>query len=310
MSKFSTPEEVFGPPSVKALRDDDKYVRHVDGKLPRAHVAFLDECFKANSSILNSMLQIINERVYSNDGIQPVPLITMVGASNELPDGAELEALFDRFLLRYWVDYVADRANAKAMLLAPEPGATVKITLAELAQAQAEAAAIPLGDVQLDTLLDVKAAVEHAGVVASDRRWRKVIKALRAYAWLCGDDAINEDHFDLLADMLWREPKERSALVQVVGRVANPLAAKATQIMDSANELIASLPDQTSVSKVAYLTAAGEANASFEEMEGELASLIQANAGKARRLEQALDHVRRLHSETQRKAAAAAGVQI
>src|SRR6476646_691222 len=82
LTKFSTPEELFGPISLKAL-EQDRFERVVAGKLPEAEFAFVDECFKANSAILNSLLTLINERVFHNDG-QPVkvPLVTMFGASN------------------------------------------------------------------------------------------------------------------------------------------------------------------------------------------------------------------------------------
>lgn len=310
LTKFSTPEEVFGPPSVRELKENDRYVRHTRGKLPEAHIAFVDECFKANSSILNSMLTIINEREFDNDGRQAVPLITMIGASNELPDGSDLEALFDRFLFRYWVGYIQDRDNMKAMLLAPHPAIKTRMTLDDVRSAQAAAELVDFPDIMVNTLLDVKAATEGAGVRASDRRWKKIVKALRAYAWLHGDSAVNADHFDLLADLMWREPKERPALVQEIGRVANPLAAKATQLLDAAKEMFRNIPDPITTKKVTYLTAAGEANAAFEAMESELTTLIQSNPGKSRRLEDALSEVETMHKQTQRNAASAAGVMI
>src|SRR5512136_1263453 len=108
LTKFTTPEEVFGAVSLRALENDD-YRRVTTRKLPEAHIAFLDEVFKANSSILNSLLTLINERRFHNGrDVIEVPLITLVGASNELPEDDELQALYDRFLLRFVVDYIAD----------------------------------------------------------------------------------------------------------------------------------------------------------------------------------------------------------
>ena len=104
LTKFSTPEEIFGAVSLKGLEEDD-YRRVTTHKLPEAHIAFLDEIFKANSSILNALLTIINERIFHNGRERvPVPLITMFGASNELPDEDELTALYDRFMLRFMAD--------------------------------------------------------------------------------------------------------------------------------------------------------------------------------------------------------------
>ena len=108
LTRFTTPEELFGPVSLKAL-EHDRYTRVTDGKLPTAHVAFLDEVFKASSAILNTLLSVMNERVF-HDGEKPVnvPLLSMVGATNELPEEDELLALSDRFLLRYEVDYLKE----------------------------------------------------------------------------------------------------------------------------------------------------------------------------------------------------------
>ncbi|MGH7868327.1 MAG: AAA family ATPase, partial [Candidatus Dormibacteraceae bacterium] len=106
LTTFSTPEELFGPVSLKAL-EQDQFRRVVAGKLPEAEFAFIDEVFKASSAILNTLLTLANERVFHNDGApMQVPLVSLFGASNELPDGRELEALLDRFLARFEVGYL------------------------------------------------------------------------------------------------------------------------------------------------------------------------------------------------------------
>src|SRR5579864_9069961 len=116
LTKFSTPEEIFGAVSLKSLEQDD-YRRVTDHKLPEAHIAFLDEIFKANSSILNALLTLINERIFHNGRERvAVPLITLFGASNELPDEEELTALYDRFMLRFTVDYIGEEFRFLKML--------------------------------------------------------------------------------------------------------------------------------------------------------------------------------------------------
>src|SRR5580692_9741835 len=132
LTKFTTPEEIFGAVSLKALEQDD-YRRVTDHKLPEAHIAFLDEIFKANSSILNALLTVINERVFHNGRERiPVPLITMFGASNELPDEDELTALYDRFMLRFMVDYISEEFRFLKMLEGARPEARTVMTFAEL----------------------------------------------------------------------------------------------------------------------------------------------------------------------------------
>ncbi|MHA1225025.1 MAG: AAA family ATPase, partial [Candidatus Heimdallarchaeaceae archaeon] len=127
LTRFTVPEEVFGPLSLKAL-EDDKFSRKIDGYLPTAHIAFLDEIFKANSSILNSLLTIINERIYHNgSSILRVPLLSIFGASNELPaDEENLEALYDRFLFRYDVENLKEKKNFLSVIIESDSDFEIK----------------------------------------------------------------------------------------------------------------------------------------------------------------------------------------
>ena len=108
LTKFSTPEEIFGPLSISALKQD-VFRRNTAGYLPSVRMGFLDEIFKASSSILNALLTILNERKFHNGAlVEDVPLQALIAASNELPTGQdELAALYDRFLVRGFVDYVS-----------------------------------------------------------------------------------------------------------------------------------------------------------------------------------------------------------
>ncbi len=101
MNRFSTPEEIFGPVSIKALKED-QYIRKTEHYLPRADFAFLDEIWKASPAILNTLLTLVNERSFKNgELIQKVPLNVLMSASNEIPEPNQgLDALYDRFILR------------------------------------------------------------------------------------------------------------------------------------------------------------------------------------------------------------------
>ena len=115
LTRFSVPEELFGPLSLKAL-EDDRYERLTAGYLPSAEVAFLDEVFKANSAILNTLLGLLHERCFDNGQHRvDVPLVCLVGASNEVPQDESLHAFYDRFLLRVPVAPVDD-AHFAALL--------------------------------------------------------------------------------------------------------------------------------------------------------------------------------------------------
>src|SRR5512144_1889257 len=100
LTRFSVPEELFGPLSIAAL-EQDRYERQTEGYLPSASIAFIDEVFKANSAILNALLTLLNEREFDNGAVrQDCPLISVIGATNEVPEGEVAEAFFDRFLVR------------------------------------------------------------------------------------------------------------------------------------------------------------------------------------------------------------------
>ena len=111
LTRFTVPEELFGPLSIKGL-EEDRYERLTAAYMPTASIAFLDEIFKANSAILNSLLTLLNEREFDNGTRRDkAPLIAVIGASNELPDSEELNALYDRFLLRLYVGSVSTGAH-------------------------------------------------------------------------------------------------------------------------------------------------------------------------------------------------------
>ena len=118
MSRFSTPDEIFGPVSISKLKDEDTYERMVEGYLPTADVVFLDEIWKAGPAIQNALLTVINEKIYRNGLISlQVPLKGLIAASNELPAiGQGLEALWDRFLIRLMVTGVEDMGEFDRMI--------------------------------------------------------------------------------------------------------------------------------------------------------------------------------------------------
>jgi MoxR-like ATPase len=118
MSRFSTPDEIFGPVSISKLKDEDTYERMVEGYLPTADVVFLDEIWKAGPAIQNALLTVINEKIYRNGLFSlQVPLKGLIAASNELPAiGQGLEALWDRFLIRLMVTGVEDMGEFDRMI--------------------------------------------------------------------------------------------------------------------------------------------------------------------------------------------------
>ena len=184
LTRFSTPEELFGPLSLKAL-EDDRYERLIDGYLPTAGIAFLDEVFKANSAILNALLTLFNEREFDNgSGRIRTPLVCAVGASNEAPADESLLAFHDRFLLRVPVALVGD-ASFTALLRLEDgavPGGAEPITEAQRRGLAAAAASVALGDTALQALVRLRVFAAAQGLAVSDRRWRQLVGLLRVAA--------------------------------------------------------------------------------------------------------------------------------
>jgi MoxR-like ATPase len=281
MTKFSTPEEVFGPVSLKAL-ENDRFERVLSGKLATVHVAFVDEVFKANSAILNSMLAVMNERVFHNGGPVVCPLVSMFGASNELPEGKELEAMFDRFMLRFEVGYIRSNDSMRGMLSGKLPPLPAPLSLADLATAQAEVSAVRVTDATVDALLAIREAGNlggSGGFTASDRRWKKILKLAQASAWLVGDAETSPEDLSFLADALWREPKERGPIAAVVGKLCDPCGSQAVEILDAAREAADRVNALRSADREGYVTAAASTLKDFKAQATKLDNLA-AGAGK------------------------------
>ena len=305
MSKFTTPEDVFGPLSLQALQQG-RFERLTTKTLPEAHVALLDEIFQSNSAILNACLTLMNERQFMN-GTATIdcPLITLIGASNELPDGDDLEALFDRFALRLVVPYIADPENVKRLLVDRNRLPVATMTFDELVTCQQEAGAVEVPDAFVDVLVDaVKPKLEAQGVRASDRRWQQILRFLQAYAYLDGKDAVSVDHCDVLPDLLWRDPGSRPAITATVAAASNPTAARAAEIVDAAKEKVANLktPEREPQKRAEWLSAASLVGDELDSMLKELATLgtnkkVQDAAAAVGKLKKKIaEHVNAMYS--------------
>lgn len=223
LTRFSTPEEIFGPVSIKALQED-RYERKVEGYLPVSSCSFLDECFKANSAILNALLQLMNERIYKvGTEWHKSPLISIVGASNETPQDEGLSAMYDRFMLRYLTKYVSPSAFVN--LIDPTLTKSIKqttITLAELAQAQKEVLTIVVSRDMLEFVGEFKAKMEREKFYASDRRWKSSIQLLQASAYLNGRNSVEQEDLMLYGNVLWNEMEDADKCYSTVMRLINP----------------------------------------------------------------------------------------
>ena len=224
LTKFSTPEEIFGPLSLTDLKQD-RFHRKTAGYLPTVQVAFLDEIFKASSSILNALLTILNERKYHNGtSAENIPLHALIAASNELPIGQdELSALYDRFLVRKFVDYI-DEQNISLLFNLPQREqiqAKYQLTVTELNDIREKAKAVIFPDEVQQAIQDIwkkfkEEFKENKDEVLSDRRFVKVLHILRISALTNGRKEVDFSDVMLLKDYLWNHPDHAEKVLDIV----------------------------------------------------------------------------------------------
>ncbi len=259
LNKFTTPEEIFGPISVQGLKQD-QYRRITTDKLPEADVALLDEIFKASSAILNTMLRILNERVFANGtgSFVKCPLLQCVAASNEWPNdqdgGKELGALFDRFLFRKTVHPIRTIAGRNRLLMIPTingpefvrshaPKFSTTITRQELEQANKEAFQLAFTQDAKEAFLKVISELNKEGIFPGDRRQYKSVNAVQSFAYLANAQQVEVEHLEILAHTLWDDPQEQPIkAAKIVARIANPVGMIVNELLLKVESIMSKLP--------------------------------------------------------------------
>ena len=251
------------------------------GKIPEADICFLDEAFKCNDGVLNSLLTALNERKYTNEGrTYPIPTISFFAASNEIPnfnDSQEkiLAALYDRLELKVVTQNIAGRENRLRMLKAKQSGSSGQIqctiTLDELLEMQREVAAIPVPDAANELADDILCELRKNGMTVSDRKYLGYYPIAQAKAWLSGHTQVESTDLLALKNYLWHLPTDRVMVESTLQRMCvNPMLDKVNDVrsmaMEARDEYDAARSDTNK---------AGAANRALVKLRGELLRLFE-----------------------------------
>ena len=234
MQRFSTPEDVFGPVSIQELKQDN-YIRKIEGYLPTADFAFLDEIWKSSPAILNTLLTIINERIYRNGGKdEKVPLKALIAASNETPPPNQgLEALYDRFVMRMIVNPMEQRENFEKLLDGDAVSADIEIpnelqfSHDECEQLSSKIIKITISNEVFAIINSIKVSLEEFNkdnpeidVYVSDRRWQKIALILKTSAFLCDRTEVIPVDALVLRHCLWTHEQNREPIDEIIEKCA------------------------------------------------------------------------------------------
>ncbi|QGA53511.1 AAA domain-containing protein [Sulfolobus sp. E5-1-F] len=255
LTKYTEPAELFGALDINALKEG-QYRRITKDRLPESQIAFLDEIFNANSAILNALLSLLNERViYDGYNVIKVPLRTLISASNRVPDEPELEALYDRLLLRHYARPVGEELWKQLLDATWEIEFTNKWAVKEpimnvehLDKLYSYLSQVDLSGVK-NKLLKLYAMLEEKGIHLSDRRKGKVLKVVSAHAILNSRLKATEedlivlkyiapreiDDFEKVAALLSEELKTPIKYMKELNEIYNNIK-EAAKYVEAANE--------------------------------------------------------------------------
>jgi MoxR-like ATPase len=244
MSETIKPEQIFGPVDIPSLAEGRQLTKY-RGYAPDSEVVFFDEIFKANATVLNPLLWLINEKKFRNGdaGVMSCPLLGVFAASNELPTDPLLLALYDRFLLRYEVHYLKSDHLVKKLMNADAVGECEPILDREAVLAlRAMAKAVVLPEEVGDLAIKIRRAVEYAlKIKISDRRFLKSISICKAMALLNGRTVCEAVDLEVLANVYWDRPGQIRTCQTVVYSLCSTDVAAVSTYLEMAQRLAADL---------------------------------------------------------------------
>ncbi|WP_067728854.1 AAA family ATPase [Oceanobacillus damuensis] len=243
LTKYTTPDEVFGGIMLKDI-EEGIHKHNTEKKLAEAHLVFLDEIFKGSSEILNALLKAINERTFENGTEEmDMPLMTLVGASNEYPDEEDgLDALFDRFLLRFEVDYIKDRRNLlKVMKGTGQEQEMPTISLEELENLQFLREMVAIPDEVYEKVADIWEELRDEGIFPSDRRIQRCYSVLQAKALMEQRQIVEVKDILFLQHALWQNIDQKGQVTEIIRKHAQDVVSR---LLESVTEESADIMKQ------------------------------------------------------------------
>jgi MoxR-like ATPase len=216
-----------------------------------ANIAFLDEIFKSSSALLNSLLTIINERKITNGKeTVKIPLLTVIGASNEIPELEDgLSAFLDRFLLKYDVRPIVEGMKIIKMLKNDDMDLVPLLSFADIKKAQEEVEQIVISDDAFEMYNNLILGLKKAGLGSSDRTYKLAINLLKAEAYLNGNSEVTKGDFEILRHAFWSDPEQQRKLYSIILKDVNPAKEEIVQLYNSAKELLDDIENETDPTK-------------------------------------------------------------
>ena len=279
LTKFTSPDELFGPVSLQGLKAGT-FERVLTGRAADVEVLFLDEIFKASSAILNTLLTLMQERVFFNPSPVKTPLKMVVGASNEVPDGEEsdtLQALWDRFLIRHLVEPIPEDLWEDLLdMKAPQ----VQINRQELEQAGKAAQEVLLTKPVKDLLIELRARIrQELGVIISDRRFVKSVKIIKAQAAIEGRGETDLQDATILPHVWVQDLNDLARVKDFIMSTIDPDAAEVERLRDSAREIVEGFEESTrDVDGAEKVQAAAQALAQLKDLRARLEKINSPSA--------------------------------
>lgn len=266
LTRFTEPNEIFGPFDIRKLKEGD-LVTNTEGMMPEASLVFLDEIFNANSAILNSLLLALNEKIFRRGReTKDLPALMFVGASNVLPEDETLDALLDRFLIRVKCDYVdtdlldqvlvagwtlENKSNKKAPTITPD----------EIMKLQKACRQIDVSPIRKQ-FVDIVHNLRNTGIKVSDRRAVKVQNLIASSALICGrTEAIPADLWVL--KYIWDTEEQ----IEVIAGIVDAILDKEDNNMAHPQAFFNKAPNaEELIKEIEQLSLKwNESNPSFEE---------------------------------------------